>query len=69
MRALPQPVADDIAFHLDAVAAHFKDPKVTLLVRPGVAEGLDADCVMTNDELPLAIAALERRHALGPDPA
>ena len=66
MGALPQPVADDIAFHLDAIAAHFKAPMITLLIRPDVDEGLDADCVMTNDDLRLAIEALELRHAIGP---
>lgn len=66
MAGLPLHIALDIQAHLDAIAGHFKAPKITLLVRPEVAPHLDADCVVTNDELPLAIQALERRHALDP---
>lgn len=67
MPGIPQHVGDDIAFHLDAIRAHFRDPKVTLIVRPQIGPGKDADVVMTDDELPLVAAALVRRAAAGAD--
>ncbi|MFN3387476.1 MAG: hypothetical protein ACK40O_00980 [Allosphingosinicella sp.] len=61
MGGLPPHVSDAIAGHLDAIGAYFKDPKITLLVRNEVGVGLDGDLVMTNDQLPLAIAGLQHR--------
>jgi len=64
---LPLHIRLDIQAHLDAIAVHFKAPKITLLVRPEVPDGLDADLVMTNDTLPALIEALKRRHQLDPE--
>jgi len=63
MAGLPQHIAADIEYHLDAIARWFKNPTVTLVVRNDIGEGLDADVVMTKDEIPRAIEVLQRRHA------
>lgn len=47
--SLPAHVAADIEAHLHAIAAHFKNPKITLIVRtPGLDTG---DVLMTQDTL------------------
>lgn len=62
MSGLPDMVARRIEAHLNAIAAEFKPgAKLTLLVRNDVGEGRDGDAVFTNDTLPEAIAALQRR--------
>lgn len=62
---IPAPTQFAIEEHLNGIAAHFKPgAKLTLLVRNDVGEGFDADAVFTNDQLPEAIAALQKRHDL-----
>lgn len=61
---VPAPIAEDISRRLNQIASHFPGtPKITLLVRNDLGPEKDGDLVMTNDELPIAIAALEMRHA------
>lgn len=52
-----------VSEHLDRIAKHFKNPRITLLVRtPGNDE---ADFVMTSDAPDEAITALQRRFSAG----
>jgi hypothetical protein len=66
MTGLPAHVEGEIAGHLDQIKRLFKNPKLTLLVRNDIGPGMDADVVMTDDDLTSAIDALVRRRALGP---
>ena len=55
---IPQDVSEDISYHLTAIAKHFKNPKITLVVRaPDLTDG---DLVMSIDDLGEAIKAIER---------
>lgn len=66
MTGLPPNGAAKIHGHLDVIGEMFiPGTKLTLVVRPPLADGLDGDAVVNNDELELAIAALERRLAAG----
>lgn len=62
MSGVPEHILEDIQSHLDAIARHFIRPRVTLLVRPDVGPGLDADFVLTNDDLLEAADGLIHRH-------
>ena len=65
--SIPQHVTDDIADHMDAIASHFKNPKVTLVVRaPDLGDG---DLIMTADILADAIAAIDRLRMRAPGAA
>lgn len=55
---IPQHITDAIAFRLDAIAGHFKNPKVTLVVRSPDLD--DGDLIMTADNLADVIAAVDR---------
>lgn len=58
MSHIPLRVSDDIQAHLNAIGAHFKAPKITLVVRNPTLE--DADLILTDDEPRAAIAAIWR---------
>lgn len=58
MAGIPTHVSEDIANSLDRIGKHFKEPKITLVVRwPG---NDDADLIMTNDTADQVRAALDR---------
>jgi hypothetical protein len=58
MAGIPTHVSEDIATCLDRIGRHFKEPKITLVVRyPG---NDDADLIMTNDTPDQVKAALDR---------
>ena len=60
---IPVHVSDDIAGHLDAIKAHFKNPRITLVVRaPDLSDG---DLVLTDDDVFLAIVAIKKVAPLG----
>lgn len=49
---------ESIAPHLDAIAQHFKNPKITVIVRaPDLADG---DFVMSDDAPDAVIASLKK---------
>lgn len=61
---IPVHIVEDISRRLNQIAAFFSgSPKLTLLVRNELGPDKDGDLVLTNDELPIAIAALHRCYA------
>ncbi|MCW3837845.1 hypothetical protein ACFQ1E_17510 [Sphingomonas canadensis] len=65
---IPTYVAAEISSHLDAIAAYFKAPRLTLVIRnPDTAPNGAGDLVMTNDDLDLVIEAIRIRQEAGPD--
>ena len=70
MTGLPPHVSDRIQGYLNAIAAEFRPgAKLTLLVRNDLGDERDADAVITNDDLTLAIAGLQRRLEAGAAPS
>lgn len=58
---LPFDIGNSIGASLDDIATHFKNPKITLVVRsPDLNDG---DVVMTSDNLDDAVAAIQRFNA------
>lgn len=58
MSAVMKRLHADLSRDLDSICARFKNPKVTLIVRAPDLE--DGDVVIGNDDLDMAIAAIER---------
>lgn len=57
---LVQAVAEQVAEHMDRILRHFQPgAKITVLVRSPEAPTGDRDFVLSNDQLDLAISALE----------
>ncbi len=67
MSGLPAHIEADIASHMDAIKAHFRNPKITVLIRPDIGPGKDADVLLTDDDPHEAISAIARRVAAGKD--
>jgi len=63
MSGLPAHIEADIASHLDAIKGHFRNAKITVVVRPDIGPGKDADVILSDDALPTVISAIERRIA------
>lgn len=56
--SIPLHIQEEIAGHLDAIAALFKNPKMTLLIRnPDIADN-DGDMLLGNDSFEDAEKAL-----------
>lgn len=63
MAGLPQEYQQRMEQVLNEIGKMFKNPRLTLVVRnpDQTAQGLDADCVITNDDLNEAIRAINVR--------
>lgn len=61
MAGLPDGIQREIAIRLDEIRAFFTNPKLTLIVRNDIGPGKDADVVVSDDDLELAIRTLEKR--------
>lgn len=64
LTAQMQHVSDAISYHLQEIGKHFKDAKVTLIIRAPALE--DGDWVFTDDDPHKAIEGIERLIARGP---
>lgn len=65
MSGLPAHIREEIAEHLNAIGALFKNPRVTLVVR--IPDLDDGDLVMTQDDPELVIGAIRRLAERGPN--
>lgn len=71
MAGLPREYQERIAAHMEGIKILFKNPRLTLVVRnPDLtAQGLDGDCVITDDDLDEAVKAIQKRQAeINPPP-
>jgi len=54
-------VQAEVAYHLDRIGRLFKAPKLTIVIRSPQLE--DGDIILTDDDLPQVVAAIERLRA------
>ena len=61
MAALPLAVEAELTEALNSIGRHFRQPKITLVIRPDIGAEKDGHVILTNDYLPAVIALLARR--------